>query len=156
MGTLVLCLAALCHGGEAAHAGGGVHSVCRLELVRAARQNSAPRLGLSAAVPPGPRLGCTTQQTWNKNFRNSDAAYWGEGSRAGAGKVFIVYWVCLHTSDTYLSINKSGGSNKSGSTSFVLYISTYLIFYRPNTQLSFLSLFWDMDSLVFCDFKPVK
>ena len=150
MGTLVLCLAALCHGGEAAHAGAGVHSVCRLVMVRAARQNSAPRLGLSAAVPPGPRLGCTTQQTWNKNFRNSDAAYWGEGSRAGAGKVFIVYWVCLHTSDTYLSINKSE------STSFVLYISTYLIFYRPNTQLSFLSLFCDMDSLVFCDFKPVK
>ena len=73
-----------------------VFTVCRLVVVRAARQNSAPRLGLSAAVPPGPRLGCTTQQTWNKNFRNSDAAYWGEGSRAGAGKVFITVGLFTH------------------------------------------------------------
>ena len=73
-----------------------VFTVCRLVVVRAARQNSAPRLGLSAAVPPGPRLGSTTQQTWNKNFRNSDAAYRGEGSRAGAGKVFTTVGLQTH------------------------------------------------------------
>ena len=35
-----------------------VHSVCRLVLVRAARQNSAPRLGLECrcAARPAPRL----------------------------------------------------------------------------------------------------
>ena len=104
MGTLVLCLAALCHGGEAAHAGAGVHSVCRLVVVRAARQNSAPRLGLSAAVPPGPRLGCTTQQTWNKNFRNSDAAYRGRAAAPGRGK-YLLQWVYTHLIHIYISIS---------------------------------------------------
>ena len=73
--------------------------------------------GWSAAVPPGPRLGCTTQQTWNKNFRNSDAAYRGEGSRAGAGIVFIT--VGLHTSDT---------CHKSGSN-LLFYIHIYFNIY---------------------------
>ena len=91
-----------------------------------------------SAAPPGPPS--RSQQTWNKNFRNSDAAYWGRG-RAGEGKVFIT--VGLHTSDT---------CHKS--TSFVLYISTLISNISISPLLIASSLFCRMHSPSFFAYKP--
>ena len=90
-----------------------------------------------SAAPPGPPS--RSQQTWNKNFRNSDAAYWGRG-RAGEGKVFIT--VGLHRSDTYQEVWK-----------YIFYfIHIYFniyYFYQPITN-SLFSLLSNAFAIIFC------
>ena len=118
-------------------------------VVRAARQNSAPRLGLSAAVPPGPRLGSTSRHgTRILGIRTRRTG--GRAAGPGRGKYLLyIGFVYTHLIHIYLPISLEVRISLEVHLLFYTYLlSTYLIFYQPNTQLSLLSLFCDMDSLV--------
>ena len=117
----------------------GVHSV---QAAAAACCPSDLRAETGAGVPRRPARPAAASRHGTRILGIRTRRTGGRG-RAGEGKVFIT--VGLHTSDT---------CHKSGSTSFVLYISTLISIISISPLLIVSSLFCRMHSPSFFAYKP--